>query len=128
MDENERYVRENWNGVRFGAAPKTACGRVYAKHPVEGAEWILSGNPNANIFEHHHALPEHEAWNRAAKFTRARLEEIADVRAEIDWLLAEYNHHEGTIYAEIPGRLLDAREAHLESLRRGMTRRGEAGK
>jgi hypothetical protein len=88
MSDDERFVREVWCGAEatYGKYAGNNC-RITVPNPhFKGAVWIISGNGNAP-FEKSHHLTEAAAWSAARQFTEARINEVEDVREEIDAVL-----------------------------------------
>jgi hypothetical protein len=125
---DREFVEVYWDGVEFRRGnkydPRIISGRIYAKHPVKGAEWILSGNTNANKFERDKCLPEAEAWSAARKYTEEILEGITLVNQELQFLeislteIKQGSWDHG--YIVVVERIIAREQAALEELKKGM--------
>ncbi len=109
MNEDEKYVREQWVDVHYDG------NRVLVKRP-NGGHWILSGNINAK-FERSHRLDAPAAWHSAREFTEARKKEIERAEMAIAWLQLAINK-DVVIAAEIQVH----EQERLSELRRGWKR------
>lgn len=110
MDANEDYVRSVWRNVRE-YADRTSCAVV-----------ILTGSDAEDVHSSDFERTTKEsAWSAAAQFTRDRLEQVRQVREEIE-VVRRRKHEDGKYpaIAAVWSRILARLEAELTRLTAGM--------
>jgi len=106
MSEDEKFVREHFDGVWLRGARKSGC-------------WVQWGEASLGRL----VFSEAEAWSAAAAFTRQRLEEIRQVEEEIENIRSssEGLQENGEYYRmRVFDRILAREQAALAELKRGM--------
>ncbi len=114
---DEEYVRGAWNVYVWKAEPTTS-------HPSDCGDWYVdllkSGNDKHGAYTFS-ALTKSAAWSAAAEFTRARVEEVRQVREEMGMANAWRKvMQEGSNGQAVCQRILSRLEAELTRLTAGM--------